>query len=100
MRVLSKYCTSRVPPGAFLYGSLVAKPGVGPQYHERFALPSWTGLSVRSQVRWNAGSAKLACAAVVGRICPTNVSNNANAATRRAVRCQTFMNILLCLGER
>src|SRR5690349_18570561 len=43
MRLLSKYWTMRWPPGAFLYDSVVAPPGMGPQYQERLAWPAATG---------------------------------------------------------
>src|SRR5689334_6570837 len=66
MRVLSKYWTRRTPPGAPLSGSVMVTPGAGPQYQERFAVRSATWRSVRSQTRWNAGSAKAGSAAAAG----------------------------------
>src|SRR5436190_453410 len=58
MRLLSKYCTSRLPPAPSLYSSL--RPpllGAGPQNQVRFTWPEATRSSVRRQVDSNAGMA-------------------------------------------
>src|SRR6478672_12948673 len=59
MRLLSKYCTRREPPGDSSSGSTRDEFGCGPQNHDRPACPWATSWSVRVQTRWKAGSAKL-----------------------------------------
>src|SRR4051812_7543582 len=49
--------------------------GLGPQVHERAARPSVTGLSLRSQTRWKAGSV-CAAAAAAGPAGPANPAAN------------------------
>src|SRR5881227_3202455 len=57
MRLLSKYCTRRVPVplGASTYCSCAAAPGAGPQNHVRLTCPDATSESVRSHRRLKAG---------------------------------------------
>src|SRR5689334_10822195 len=95
MRLLSKYCTRRMPPGEDLLGSMVEKPGLGPQYHERLAVPAATGLSVRSQVRWKAGSVKLACAPA-GATWTTKPSSRPSPASARRPRDANFTSVPFC----
>src|SRR5690606_17795676 len=53
MRLLSKYCTWRVPPGESAYGSVSSlEMPSGPQIQVWTASPSATGRSLRSQTRW------------------------------------------------
>src|SRR5436190_23542304 len=59
MRLLSKYCTRRVPDpsGASAYGSIPDARGAGPQVHDRDAAREATGRSLRIHTLSNAESA-------------------------------------------
>src|SRR3954463_4877978 len=59
MRLLSKYCTRRVPDasGASAYGSSPDASGAGPQVHVREAACDATGWSLRNQTFSKAESA-------------------------------------------
>src|SRR5690348_5735011 len=95
MRLLSKYCTRRMPPGEDLLGSMVEKPGAGPQYQERLAVPAATGLSVRSQVRWKAGSVKPVWAPA-GAAWTTKPSTSPRPASARRPRDAKFTSVPFC----
>src|SRR3954447_23632591 len=88
MRLLSKYCTRRLPPAPCWYSSLSpAVLGAGPQNQVRLTLPEATGLSVRRQVVSKAGPAKEAgadgaAAAAGAGIAPTPEGETAWASTR------------------
>src|SRR6266516_272086 len=60
IRLLSKYCTRRIPEPscASAYGSRPAISGAGPQVHVRATALEATGWSLRIQTRSNAESAK------------------------------------------
>src|SRR5437588_7958191 len=98
MRLLSKYCTLRVPPTPSAYFSVLVSPGVGPQYHERTTALSATSLSVRFHVLWKAGSANADCAWVGCWADSAGVINVARAATVNTCfvfkTCPPFMLLL------
>src|SRR5689334_9862507 len=87
MRLLSKYCTRRVPPCKSRTSSI--KPGLfgaGPQNQVRLIVWFATGKSVRAQTPRNAGSANGIGSAAVAKCIPKNkagtLSRDAPASTR------------------
>src|SRR3712207_1766312 len=66
MRLLSQYCTSRLPPEASAYCSRPVAKLFGPQIHERPVCPPATAASVRPQTLVKAGSGDAAWNVPVG----------------------------------